>query len=256
MIATTQSHLRRAAVLEASSAAPESAHVALDEARTHEDPAKFPALPSFGGGEDVFEAAIPDGMKLAHVDIATLEASPLARAELQSVPKRGSTGKVRIVVRWSHAPYGKIRYRIGVIASAGGLSPSVPVEHGTPGFEDRMKLLLAQDVPVDLVFRGETAERLNGAIEKLKRERGAGEEARTQEFITAGVVITLIIAAAVVIGLIAVVGLFQMAMEKGYDIRNSKFKAAAGEGPSRIEQELELNLSPPPSGLAPPAAPR
>lgn len=217
----------------------------VDETRDYEDPSNFPVnLPEPGRGEDSFNVTIPDGMQFAHVDIEFLDLSPMAEAEVTQQPQRGATGSGQIVVRWSHPPYGKLRYRIRAYASRDGRSRPVRVLNESPGYENRTRMLIRQDVPVEYIVRGNKAQLLNDAIQRLKIEQGQ-TPAQSQELITTAVVITLIIAAVVVVGMVVLYVILHEAMERGYDIEDTKYKAAVGSGESRQEHELAFNLTKP-----------
>lgn len=214
----------------------------LNETRSHEDPANFPInLPEPGSGTDQFSVTIPQGLQLAHVDIEFQDLTLLAKAGILSPPARGSTGNQRIHVRWSHPPYGKVAYRLRVWASTDGTSQPVMVDHDETGFEIRSKLLLAQSVPVNARVVGQKAAMLNNAIEA---QRGSAA-AQTQELITAAVIIVLILAAVVVVGMIVLYAVLHKAMEDGYDVEDTKYKAAVGEGETRQEHEMVFNLRKP-----------
>ncbi|MBT8440052.1 MAG: N-acetylmuramoyl-L-alanine amidase, partial [Gammaproteobacteria bacterium] len=219
----------------------------LEETREYEDPSNFPVnLPEPGRGEDSFNVTIPEGMQFAHVDVEFLELSTMAKAEVTHMPQRGATGSGRIVVQWSHPPYGNVRYRVRAYVSLDGSSRTVRVLNESPGYDLRTKALIRQDVPVEYIVSGNKAKLLNDAIQKLKREQGqAPAPAQSQAVITTAVVIALIIAAVVVVGMIVLYVILHEAMERGYDIEDTKYKAEVGSGETRQEHELAFNLTKP-----------
>ena len=217
----------------------------LEEIREYEDPSNFPVnLPEPGRGEDSFNLTIPEGMKFAHVDVEFLDLSPMAEAEVTQQPERGATGSGRIVVRWAHPPYGKVKYRVRAYVSRDGRSRPVRVLNESPGYDNRARALIRQDVPVEFIVRGDNARLLNDAIQRLRTEQGQAP-AQSQEVITTAVVITLIIAAVVVIGMVVLYVILHEAMERGYDVEDTKYKAAVGSGETRQEHELAFNLTKP-----------
>ena len=217
----------------------------LEEIREYEDPSNFPVnLPEPGRGEDSFNLTIPEGMQFAHVDVEFLDLSPMAKAEVTQQPERGATGSGRVVVRWAHPPYGKVKYRVRAFVSCDGRSRPVRVLNEAPGYDNRARALISQDVPVEFIVRGDKARLLNDAIQRLKTEQGQAP-AQSQEVITTAVVITLIIAAVVVIGMVVLYVILHEAMERGYDVEDTKYKAAVGSGETRQEHELAFNLTKP-----------
>jgi len=165
-------------------------------------------------------------------------------------PIRGATGRQRAVVKWSHPPYGKMTYRLRAIASPNGQSGATLIEEGPPGVEDRMKLLLDQDVPISVLVRGPRARMLYEAIrQKQQEQKGEQRAVAMVEPITivAGIAIVMVIAAVIMLGFMVLYAVLTDAMSKGYDVKDTKYKAAAGEGESRQEHKLVFNLTQPPA---------
>jgi hypothetical protein len=101
--------------------------------------------------------------------------------------------------------------------------------------------------------QGEPALQLHSALEKMSQSRS--EPLASRGFV-AGVddAIVLAVIGAVVLVVIAGMGMFvlysiiQTAMDKGYDIRDTRFRIGGGEGPLRQDHELVFNLRPPSAG--------
>lgn len=76
----------------------------------------------------------------------------------------------------------------------------------------------------------------------------------SQEFVTIAVIVLGVMGVALLAAVVAGVGLFVLyailteAMKRGYDVRDTKFKMAAGEGQMRQEHELAFNLTQPGKG--------
>lgn len=217
----------------------------LNQQREYTDPSNFPVnLPEPGGSVDQFELVIPQGLQFSYVDIKFVELSPLAKAEIIQSPQQGATGRQVIKVRWTHPPYGKITYLLRAYASLDGQPEKVRVLNDSPGFDLRTKTLVKQNVPVEYIIRGNKAKLLDEAMRQLKREDGS-PATQTQAIITTAVVIALIVAAVVVVGMLVLYGILHEAMERGYDVKDTKYKAAVGEGASRQEHEMVFNLDKP-----------
>jgi hypothetical protein len=214
----------------------------IEEERDYEDPSQFPAnLPEPGSGQDRFTLSIPQGMRFAHVDIEYLDRSTLADVNILSKPQRGAEGTQQIVLAWSHPPYGRLRYRVRAYASADGSSAPVRVEEAAVGADDRLKLLIEQDVPVQLVVKGNRARMLYEAIQRAQNQQPKSQQAEAIT-IVAGLAIVVVIAAVVMLGFMMLYAILTQALNKGYDIEDTRYKAAGGEGASKQEHELLFNL--------------
>ncbi len=215
----------------------------LDQRKSYEDPSQFPInLPEAGSGDDRFTIDIPEGLQFAHVDIEFSERGTLASAEVTQRPARGASGRQEIVVSWSHPPYSKIAYRIRAYASANGQSAPVRVSEGDAGAEDRLKLLVAQEVPVELLVTGTRAKLLYEALRRAQREQPQSEAAEAVTIIAA-LAIVVVIAAVAMLGFMMLYAVLTQAMNKGYDVRDTKYKMGGGEGATRQEHELLFNLT-------------
>ncbi|MGZ9098165.1 MAG: hypothetical protein ACXW3O_00550 [Brevundimonas sp.] len=218
-----------------------------EERRTHRDPSNFPIdLPEAGRGEDRIRVQLPPGTRFALADLEIGELSPLADLEITDLPARGSEGSVEIGIRWSHAPYGRIAYTLKVYANADGRPPAVTVVDGSTGFAQRSRALIRQDAPVTVEVRGPLADGLRLALERAAPDAAP---ARASEAITIGVIaivagigIAALGAVLIAVGLFVFYNLVQEAMRRDYDVEDTGFRAAVGEGTSRTEQAMVFNL--------------
>lgn len=219
----------------------------VEERRTHRDPANFPIdLPEPGSGTDRFRIRIPPGLRFALVDLEVGELSPLADLEITGVPSRGAEGEVEVAVRWSHAPYGRISYSVKVYANAEGRPPPMVLVDGSPGFAQRSKALIGQDAPVSVEVRGAKADALRIAVERAAApetpSRAMFDPVTIAIVALGGIGIAALGAILIALGLFVFYSLVQQAMQHEYDIQDTGFKAAMGEGESRTEQAMIFNL--------------
>lgn len=198
-----------------------------------------------------FEVVIPDGLRLALVDLELTEASNLAGAEIETRPARGATGRLSLRVRWSHPiPAGAVAWRLRVHATADGRPPPVLMQMTEPGAERRFRNLVEQDVPVDLavsgplvqVFHDQILQR-GGEIMPLARTSDAGVISGP----TAAVIISLAVIAAicVLIGMAAFAAVIFFAISQGYNIDNAGYTVATGQGDSRQEHQMLFEIRQP-----------
>jgi hypothetical protein len=172
----------------------------------------------------------------------------LAGYQVIESPKIGDQGDLSLAVSWWHPPYGKIRLRLRVYASSNTNVPPVRVVYDSPGWFEQTRDQIQQGMPFGVAVRGENAERLHSAIEKISREQS--HEPMVRPFIEP-VTTTVVIVGLVVFAALAVAGLFVLysvvkdAMDKGYTIEDTGYKFGVGEGPLRQEHELVFNLKPP-----------
>jgi N-acetylmuramoyl-L-alanine amidase len=216
------------------------------------------ALPAPGSGIDTLQVNLAPGLKFSHWDIELLQATPQVQATVEAAPPRGSKGAFTLRVRWSHPALGRLQYRLRVYGSADGRSAPQRVLHGSPGMEQRSRALLLQDVPVEMMVRGEKARVLHGAL-ALAQKRAAKPAAADLQLAKAadGGASAAVIAAVIVLGIAAIaavvasLGLFVLfgilteAMRRGYNVRDTKFKMGSGSGQARQEHELAFNLTKP-----------
>lgn len=219
---------------------------AFEARRDHRDPSNFPFdLPEPADDVDRFTVRLPPGQRFAIADIVFDHLSPLAEARFEHLPNRGDRGEVEVAVHWSHAPYGRVAYTLRVHASADGAPPRLTVPESSPGADQRTKALLAQGAEISVEVRGDNAGRLKAALEATGRTRSQ-TLVQAQEVVTitviAGVVIAAIMAACVIIGLLVVYRIVSDAMEKGYDVEDTKFTGAVGSGEHRSQQTMVFNL--------------
>jgi hypothetical protein len=218
-----------------------------EERRTHRDPNNFPVnLPEPGSGIDRFRIRIPAGLRFALVDLDVSELSPLADLEIIGIPAPGAEGEVEIAVRWSHAPYGGIAYTLKVYANPEARPPVVLLVDGSTGFAQRSRALIRQDAPISVEVRGMKADALRVAVERAAAPETPSRamfEPVTIAIVALGAIgIAALGAILIALGLFVFYSLVQQAMQKEYDIQDTGFKAAMGEGESRTEQAMVFNL--------------
>ncbi|WP_372571770.1 hypothetical protein [Ruegeria jejuensis] len=226
----------------------------LDEIRSFAADKGLFQLPRVANGEEVFEVDIPEGLQLSLIDLATPEASLAAGAELEARPERGTTGRLRLVVRWAHpVPAGNVSFRLRVHASPDGTPPPVITPLTEPNSHTRMRTLIEQDAPVDLAIDGPVAEAFRTQIiERGGQFIGAESQshlARPFEGLTAGSIVLIVLgvlaAICIVLGFATFGAVLIVAMQKGYNIENAGYKVAVGEGASRQEHEMVFNIRKP-----------
>lgn len=205
-------------------------------------------IPRIERGETVFEIEVPDGLRLALVDLEITEASPMAGAELSHRPQRGATGRQRVVVSWSHpVPRGRIAFALRVHASPDGRPPAVRAGLTDPAGHRRIRELVEQDAPIDLTVDGPVAETFRRQIV----ERGgdftvpAGHARSLDGGASIVIALAVIAAICIVLGFATFGAVLFMAMKKGYDVDDAGYKVAVGEGSSRQEHALMFKLRQP-----------
>jgi N-acetylmuramoyl-L-alanine amidase len=221
--------------------------------REHADPKNFPIdLPEPGKGTDTISITIPKNLRFSRWEIEVLASSAGAGCKVAQAPKAGAEGEQKISVDWWHLPYGKINYKLKAYASPDGSSEAPTVVYDSKGWTEQARNQLQQGQGVNFAVRGEKAKLLYEALKK--REANAqGAEAVARPLIAGvddaiiiggivAVVIAAIIAACIALGMLTLGAILKMAMDKGYDVKDTKYKAAAGEGEKRQEHELAFNL--------------
>lgn len=197
---------------------------------------------------------MPAGRRLALIDLASTDATPMAGAELRDPPPPGSTGRLRIRVAWSHpVPLGSVTFRLRVHASADGSAPPVTVPIGEPGADRRMRAIFEQEGKVDLAVAGPLAELFRdqildrGGRLELPQDQDAGVVSVPTGTVVAVVAISLAVIAAICIalGLAAFGAVLLFAMSKGYNIDDAGYKVAVGEGQSRQEHQMVFKIRQP-----------
>ncbi|MEQ9258371.1 MAG: hypothetical protein RIG84_04665 [Roseovarius sp.] len=231
----------------------------LDEQRSFAAAEGFLQIPGVERGTESFEVEIPQGLRLSLVDLATPEAATLSGADIEAMPARGATGRVRITVKWFHPkPMGNVTFRLRVYASPDGTPPPVTTHITEPGSHTRMRRLIDQDAPVDVAVSGPLVETFRnqvvargGRIEEFATGQ-AHMPGLARPFLTGvevaaivAVSIALIAATCVALGFATFGAVLLIAMQKGYDIEDAGYKVAVGEGESRQEHEMVFNLRQP-----------
>jgi len=226
--------------------------VVLDVERSFRAPEGLFQVPRMESGDETFEVDIPDGLRLALVDLALTEAVPLAGAEVESRPAPGATGRLALRVRWTYpVPMGHVAFRLRVHASPEGKAPPVAVSITEPGGDRRLRALFEQDCPVDLAVSGPVAAAFHdqvlqrgGEVAPLARPSVAGVDDAVIVAIVA-VSIAVIAATCIVLGLATFGAVLFFAMSKGYDIDDAGYTVAVGEGQSRQEHRMVFNIRQP-----------
>lgn len=195
---------------------------------------------------------VPEGLRLAFVDLALTEASPLASAEVRPRPARGATGRLSLPVHWSHpVPGGAIAYRLQVLATPDGRPPPVVMQMTEPGAEAHFRRLVEEGVPIDLalsgplvqVFHDQIIER-GGQIVPLGRSTVAVVDDAVI-LAVAGVSLAAIAAICVLAGMTAFAAVIFFAISRGYNVDNAGYKVATGQGDARQEHQMLFNIRQP-----------
>lgn len=220
-----------------------------DEVREHIDPSNFPIdIPEPGRGDEVHRARIPAGLKFSRWEVRYIEASPGVGHEISRQPQRGSSGNATLGLKWWHLPYGKLRYRVRLYASPDG-TPGVPesMTVGDPGYETWIREQISQDAPAQIKIKGEDAKRVHELLQQrmAETEPAPGSPPVGRQLVATIVIIAIIAAIVIVIGMAVLAVILYEAMERDYDIEDTKYKAAVGSGETKQEHELAFNLTKP-----------
>ncbi len=225
----------------------------LDAERRFSAPEGLLQIPREERGVASYEVAIPAGLQLSLVDLATPEAVPLASARLEERPSRGATGRLRLRVAWSHpVPLGVVAFRLRVYASPDGTPPAVTAPITEPGAEHRLRVLVEQDSPVDLAVTGPLVQAFH---DQILARGGRIEPLATQSELAAGTVaaivavsLAVIAATCIVIGMATFAAVLFFAISRGYDVEDAGYKVVVGQGDSRQEHQMVFNLRQPNPG--------
>ncbi len=222
--------------------------------REHADPKNFPIdLPEPGKGTDAIKISIPDGLKFSRWEVEVLASSAAAGYKVVKAPKTGAEGDQTFNIDWWHLPYGKISYKLNVYASPDGKSFGDKVVFNSSGWMEKAKDQISQGVPLRLAVKGEKAKQIYDAMQthqaqKQAQQAGNGGVAIAMEPITITVVILVgivIFGILVALGLIMLGTVIKMALDKGYDVKDTKYKAGVGEGQLRQDHEIAFNITKP-----------
>src|SRR5262249_24043445 len=143
--------------------------------------------------------------------------------------------------------------------SPDGASAPPPVMYGAPGWEERAKQQVDQGIPLSVAVRGDKVRPLYEVLKAKVPESGKAQEyARAQvagvddAIILAGIgaVVMVLLGILAAFGLAVVAAVIKMAVDKGYNVNDSKFKFGEGDGTSRQDDEVTFNLSQPGSQAA------
>jgi N-acetylmuramoyl-L-alanine amidase len=233
---------------------PAGEQVIYSQERAHADPPNFPInLPEPGKGSDSHTFDVPAGLLFSRWQMEVLADSPGAGYQVKNSPPAGAQGANQIQVEWWHLPYGRIKYRLTVYASPDGSAAPEPVSVDGPGWQARAKDQIQQGIPLSLAVHGENARRIYSAMrQRQAQEREPVVEAQEPITIFTVVLVLGVIAAIVIaLGMLVFGALLYNAMEKGYDVKDTQYSAAAGSGETRQEHTLLFNLIKRPAGAAP-----
>ena len=221
--------------------------------REHSDPKNFPIdLPEFGGGTDKFSVEIPNGLKLSRWEVEVLESSTGAGYKVVKYPNPKSEGKQEIHIEWNHLPYGKIHYKLKIYASPDGSGTPEKIYFDSSGWMDKSKDQILQGIPFQLAVKGEKAKKIYEALRKKQGENAQQTSyenySDAMEPITITVVVLvgiIVFAVLVALGFVTLAAIIKMALDKGYNVKDTKFKAGIGEGQLRQDHELAFNITKP-----------
>ncbi len=230
--------------------------------RSHANSNDWNPLP--GEGTDTISFTLPPNRNFTRYSVDLLTPPVLTGYEVISAPKPGATGQQRIRVKWYHAPFNKVSYRVHIYHGKRG---PVEIIVDSPDWLNRVRDAIEQELEIRLIVRGIQARDLyrqilllspedlfvpadlfyepepsgNGAVAE-QEDAGTELDAPLAEPATATVTITMtVVVGLVVIAFFATIaGVLMMAMHKGYKVPNAKFKAKTHLG----EFELEIPLYP------------
>lgn len=225
--------------------------------KQHSDAKNFPIdLPEPGKGTDTFQISIPKDLKLSRWEVEVTAISTGAGYKVAQSPKSGAEGTQQISVDWWHLPYGKINYKFIAYASPDGKSSAVEkIVFEKAGWMEKAKDQIAQENGLQLVVKGKKAKQIYEAMKKHQAKQGKNPQqmefddvATAMEPVTITVVILVgivIFGILVALGLLTLGAIIKMALDKGYNVKDTKFKAGVGEGQLRQDHELAFNLTKP-----------
>lgn len=223
--------------------------------KEHSDPKNFPIdLPEMGKGTDTINISIPQNLKFSRWEVEITALSTGAGYEVSQAPKAGAGGVQQIAIDWHHLPYGKISYKFKAYASLDGRSAATEkIVFDKAGWMEKAKDQIAQGVPLQLAVKGDKAKLIYEAIQKYQasqkgKQAGAGGVAIAMEPITITVVVLVgivIFGILVTLGLLTLGAIIKMALDKGYNVKDTKYKAAVGEGQTKQEHEIAFNITKP-----------
>jgi N-acetylmuramoyl-L-alanine amidase len=241
----------RASASAASLETSQSEEKLVDEtAKEHSDPKNFPIdLPEPGKGTDTIKFTIPKGMKFSRWEVEVLAMSTGAGYKVPDAPKLGAEGSHKISVDWWYLPYGKFNYKLKIYASPDGSSSGGKIMFDSAGWMEKAKDQITQGVPLKLGVKGEKAKQIYEAMQKHQdaqtKPAGLDDVSVAMEPITITVVILVgivIFGILVVLGMLTLGAIIKMALDKGYNVKDTKYKAGVGEGQLRQDHEIAFNL--------------
>lgn len=221
--------------------------------KEHSDPKNFPIdLPEPGKGTDVIKFTIPKGMKLSRWEVEVLAVSAGAGYKVPDPPPLGIEGSQKVSVEWWYLPYGKINYKLKIFASPDGSTSGAKITFDSAGWMEKAKDQITQGVPLKLAVKGEKAKEIYNAMQKHQdaktKPAGLDDASVAMEPITITVVIlvgVVIFGILVALGLLTLGAIIKMALDKGYNVKDTKYKAGLGEGQLKQDHEIAFNLTRP-----------
>jgi len=218
----------------------------------HEDPPDgLINLPEAGNGQDQHDFDIPAGLMFSRWDVELLEMTLGAMCRVSNAPGAGETGPQSILVDWSYLPYSKASYRLRAYASPDGRAAPATIVLDEPNWLERAQDQVGQGVPLNVAIRGQKAKVLYDALVQHQNQSEAQGVSRAffagvddaVIIAIAGVAIVVVLSIVVVTGMVTFGLLLKEAMDKGYDITDTRYTVATGEGESRQEHEMVFNLT-------------
>jgi N-acetylmuramoyl-L-alanine amidase len=224
-----------------------------DQEKDHADPPNFPInFPEPGKGDDRHVFTIPDGLRFTRWDVEVLQSSPFAGYNVAVMPAPGAEGRQQIRVSWWYPMYGRMRYRLRVYASATGeVGAGAPIVYEAPGWQEQVNNRLTQGLPVEVALRGDRAKLVYDTVrtahpEAISAPVAAALIAGVDDAIiiaVIGLAIVIVISIVIALGMAVLGYTLTQAMNNGYDVKDTKYKAAAGQGDTRQEHEMVFNLT-------------
>jgi len=221
--------------------------------KEHSDPKNFPIdLPEPAKGTDVIKFTIPKGLKFSRWEVEVLATSAGAGYKVPDAPQLGIEGSHKISVDWWYLPYGKINYKLKIFASPDGSTSGGKITFDSAGWMEKAKDQITQGVPLKLAVKGDKAKDIYNAMQKHQdaktKPAGLDDASVAMEPITITIVIlvgVVIFGILVALGLLTLGAIIKMALDKGYNVKDTKYKAGLGEGQLKQDHEIAFNLTRP-----------
>jgi N-acetylmuramoyl-L-alanine amidase len=224
--------------------------------KEHEEKFKFAVeLPKISKETDVITFEIPNGLKMSYWEVEVLATSTGAGYKVIKFPPPKSEGKQSIHIEWNHLPYGKINYKFKAYASPDGIATPKKIYFNSSRWLEKSKDQITQGVPLSLAVKGEKAKQIYRAIQKHQaKQTDKAQQSSYEDYSTAMEPITItvvVLVGLVIFGILVVLGMLtlgaiiKMALDKGYNVKDTKYKAGVGEGATRQDHEIAFNITKP-----------